>query len=134
MVSSLRSFQVGPRPSKSDSPSWLCSSEMSSRMRSSPGPSPGRAGATCGVIFSVSATFSRSIDGPVEAIVEGEAAASFDHSLAHYLELAKGRYAGTQSRKEGIVVRPLSTLHSELLRGRLSFKTISNEFLLKEED
>lgn len=71
---------------------------------------------------------------PVEGIFEGEAAQGFDHSLAHYLERAKGRYAGTQSRKEGIVVRPLATVRSPHLQGRLSFKVISNEFLLKEED
>ena len=71
---------------------------------------------------------------PVEHVVTGEAARTFDHSLEHYLKLAGGFYAGTRCRKEGIVVRPLVERHSATLGGRLSFKIISNEFLLKDED
>lgn len=71
---------------------------------------------------------------PVEAVVDGDAALRFEHTLPRWLEAANGRYAGTKSRKEGIVVRPLVGARSPTLGGRLSFKVISNEFLLKDED
>lgn len=71
---------------------------------------------------------------PVERVVEGEEAARFEHTLERYLELARGLYTGTKNRKEGIVVRPLNESRSEVLSGRLSFKVINNEFLLKDED
>lgn len=71
---------------------------------------------------------------PYERIVSGEEAKTFDHSLEHWLRLAGGRYEGTTNRKEGIVVRPLVGRRSEVLGGRLSFKVIDNDFLLKEED
>lgn len=71
---------------------------------------------------------------PCETIVEGEDARTFDHSLAHWLTRTRGRYAGTQNRKEGIVVRPLVTRHSPTLGARLSFKVIDNDFLLKDDD
>lgn len=45
-----------------------------------------------------------------------------------------GLYAGTKQRKEGIVVRPLVEQRSVTLGGRLSFKVINNDFLLKDED
>ncbi len=71
---------------------------------------------------------------PVEAVVVGEAAARFEHSLELWLERAKGLYEGTRNRKEGIVVRPLHDAPSATLGGRMSFKVINNEFLLKDED
>jgi RNA ligase (TIGR02306 family) len=72
---------------------------------------------------------------PVEQVVTGEAARTFDHGLEHYLKLAQGCYAGTKNRKEGIVVRPLTERPSPTLGGgRLSFKVINNDFLLKDED
>jgi len=71
---------------------------------------------------------------PVELRLEGDAAAAFPHSLERWLEQAKGLYAGTKNRKEGIVVRPLRETQSPTLGGRLSFKVINNEFLLKDED
>lgn len=71
---------------------------------------------------------------PIDRIVTGEAASTFDHSLEHYLGLAPGLYPGTRNRREGIVVRPLDPRRSATLGGRLSFKVISNEFLLEEED
>ncbi len=48
--------------------------------------------------------------------------------------LAHGRYAGTSNRREGIVIRPLVPQRSPTLSGRLSFKVISNGFLLEDED
>ncbi|GHG63412.1 RNA ligase (ATP) [Comamonas sp. JC664] len=71
---------------------------------------------------------------PVEHVVTGEAARTFDHGLEHYLKLAQGFYPGTRHRKEGIVVRPLVERRSPTLGGRLSFKVINNDFLLKDED
>lgn len=70
---------------------------------------------------------------PVELRVDGDDAATFEHSLAVYLRLAQGLYRGTRSRKEGIVVRPLIEAQSPTLGGRLSFKVINNDFLLKDE-
>ncbi|MGE3965942.1 MAG: RNA ligase (ATP) [Planctomycetota bacterium] len=71
---------------------------------------------------------------PIETLVAGDDARSFEHSLERWLELARGEYDGTKNRKEGIVVRPLHVRHSEVLGGRLSFKVINNDFLLKDED
>lgn len=71
---------------------------------------------------------------PIERVVRGDDAARFDHSLAGWLEAARGTYAGTGQRKEGIVVRPLAEQPSATLGGRLSFKVINNDFLLKDED
>ncbi|HZI10589.1 MAG TPA: RNA ligase family protein [Myxococcus sp.] len=72
---------------------------------------------------------------PVEHVVTGEAARTFDHGLEHYLKLAQGFYPGTRNRKEGIVVRPLTERPSPTLGGgRLSFKVINNDFLLKDEE
>lgn len=71
---------------------------------------------------------------PIEHVVEGEQAARFDHSLEGWLERARGVYTGTKNRKEGIVVRPLEETPSATLGGRLSFKVINNDYLLKDED
>lgn len=71
---------------------------------------------------------------PVEREVHGEEAESYAHSLDHWLNASKGLYPGTKNRKEGIVIRPLEEMHSPTLSGRLSFKVINNEFLLKDDD
>lgn len=71
---------------------------------------------------------------PVEDVFVGDRAWPFNHSLDAWLERAKGVYEGTKNRKEGIVVRPLIETYSRKLQGRLSFKVINNEFLLKDED
>jgi RNA ligase (TIGR02306 family) len=70
---------------------------------------------------------------PVEDVVVGHRAATYGHSLDGWLEVAKGSYEGTKNRKEGIVIRPLVETYSRKLQGRLSFKVINNEFLLKDE-
>ncbi|MBB5037670.1 hypothetical protein [Prosthecobacter dejongeii] len=59
---------------------------------------------------------------------------SFGHSLESLLSLAEGHYPGTQNEREGIVIRPLSERFSSTLGGRLSFKAISNRFLLSGGD
>jgi RNA ligase (TIGR02306 family) len=71
---------------------------------------------------------------PIERVVRGADAAAHRHDLDGWLEAARGLYPGTKQRKEGIVVRPLVESHSPALGGRLSFKVINNDFLLKDED
>ena len=50
------------------------------------------------------------------------------------LEMAKGKYTGTNNNREGIVIRPCKVKYSEVLGGRLSCKVVNNEYLLKEEE
>lgn len=66
---------------------------------------------------------------PVDEVERGE---SFAHSQDSLLALAEGKYPGTTNEREGIVIRPLNETFSPTLGGRLSFKAISNRFLLKE--
>jgi RNA ligase (TIGR02306 family) len=66
---------------------------------------------------------------PVELVEVGE---SFAHTQDSLLQLAEGKYAGTNNEREGIVIRPRAEVNSLVLAGRLSFKAISNRFLLKE--
>jgi len=66
----------------------------------------------------------------VPTAFEGE---EFDYTLETILEAAKGNY-DSGLRREGIVIRPLKERHSGVLRGRLSFKAINNDWLLKDED
>ena len=68
---------------------------------------------------------------PVDVVESGE---SFAHSQESLLALAEGKYAGTGNEREGIVLRPRRETRSTALVGRLSFKAISNRFLLKEGD
>lgn len=62
---------------------------------------------------------------------EGE---SFDETLESLLTKSEGRYPGTDNQREGIVIRPREAMRSEVLAGRLSFKAISNAYLLDERD
>jgi RNA ligase (TIGR02306 family) len=71
---------------------------------------------------------------PIERVVRGAEAAAYPHELDGWLEAARGLYPGTKQRKEGIVVRTLVETPSTVLEGRLSFKVINNDFLLKDED
>jgi RNA ligase (TIGR02306 family) len=68
---------------------------------------------------------------PIERVVRD---ADYTHTLDGWIEAARGLYAGTKQRKEGIVIRPLVETLSPSLGGRLSFKVINNDFLLKDED
>ena len=70
---------------------------------------------------------------PIERVVRGDEAANFVHTLDGWLEAARGNYVGTKNRKEGIVIRPLVETYSRTLQGRLSFKAINNDFLLKDD-
>ena len=67
----------------------------------------------------------------VDVIETGEA---FAHTQASLLSLAEGKYPGTNNEREGIVIRPQHETRSDVLGGRLSFKAISNRYLLKETD
>lgn len=55
-------------------------------------------------------------------------------SINTLLELAKGKYIGTTNNREGIVIRSMDEIYSNVLRGRMSFKVINNDYLLKEEE
>jgi RNA ligase (TIGR02306 family) len=57
----------------------------------------------------------------------------FYMSLNDLLDYASGTYTGTSNRREGIVVRSTENVRSATLGGRLSFKVLNNEFLLKDE-
>jgi RNA ligase (TIGR02306 family) len=68
---------------------------------------------------------------PVPVVAEGE---DFAHDLASLLALAEGKYPGTKNEREGVVLRPRRAMQSATLAGRLSFKAISNRFLLDERE
>ncbi|HVF85051.1 MAG TPA: RNA ligase (ATP) [Abditibacteriaceae bacterium] len=68
---------------------------------------------------------------PVAIVEQGD---SFEYSMDELLARAEGKYDNTSNEREGVVIRPTTERRSEILAGRLSFKTISNRFLLKEGD
>lgn len=68
---------------------------------------------------------------PIEKVLLAEDLAAFDWSLEAWLRRAEGKYDGTDSPREGIVIRPIVSTYSPALRGRLSFKIINNDFLIK---
>lgn len=70
---------------------------------------------------------------PIERVVSENELDTFDYSFTAWLRYAKGKYANTTKNREGIVVRPLVETYSPTLQGRLSFKVINNDFLLKDE-
>lgn len=55
-----------------------------------------------------------------------ETGTAFSYTLPELLTKAEGLYTGTQNLREGIVIRSLD-------KPRISFKVLSNEFLLKED-
>lgn len=57
----------------------------------------------------------------------------FNFTLEELLEIAKGKYPGTNNNREGIVIRPIMESYSETLAGRMSIKVINNDYLLKDE-
>ena len=58
----------------------------------------------------------------------------FAYTLEQLLEKAKGKYAGTDNDREGIVVRAMQGEFSEKMRNRISFKVLNNVFLEKEKE
>ena len=69
----------------------------------------------------------------LDAVATMETGESFAHTQESLLALAEGKYPGTKNEREGIVIRPLREMLSATLGGRLSFKAISNRYLLVEE-
>ncbi|MDP3157590.1 MAG: RNA ligase (ATP) [Archangium sp.] len=68
---------------------------------------------------------------PVPLAFEG---ARFDETVDSLLQKAEGTYENTGNQREGIVIRPVQPMRSDVLGGRLSFKAISNRYLLDERD
>jgi RNA ligase (TIGR02306 family) len=64
---------------------------------------------------------------PVDSILD----ADDKWTIEQLLNVAKGCYPGTKAHREGIVIRPLVECQSRELKGRMSFKVINNDFLLK---
>jgi hypothetical protein len=50
-----------------------------------------------------------------------------NHTLEDLLEMAKGVYKSGRTR-EGIVIRPTKERFSNVMKGRMSFKAINNEY------
>lgn len=70
----------------------------------------------------------------IPAVDVVEMGGAFGYTQEQLLALAEGKYPGTDNEREGIVIRPQTEMYSNILGGRLSFKAISNRFLLKEKD
>lgn len=69
---------------------------------------------------------------PVPVVEEGDA---FNETVESLLRKAEGKYVGTNNEREGLVVRPRDIpIYSNTLGGPLSFKVISNRYLLSEKD
>ena len=67
---------------------------------------------------------------PVDSILDADA----NWAVEQLLKVAEGVYPGTDSPREGIVVRPLIECYSAELKGRLSFKVINPLYLLANAD
>ena len=52
-------------------------------------------------------------------------------TIEEFLTLAQGFYKGTSQAREGIVIRALYDRCSLVLKGRLSFKVVNNDYLLR---
>lgn len=65
----------------------------------------------------------------VEVLETGD---SFNYTVDELLKAAEGKYASGKHR-EGIVIRPQVEMYSKTLRGRMSFKAINMNYLLKYE-
>lgn len=59
---------------------------------------------------------------------------SFNYTIEELIDKADGVYQETGRRREGIVVRPINSERSRVLSDRLSFKVISNKYLLKNKE
>ena len=54
----------------------------------------------------------------------------FNFALEELLEMAKGKYEGTDNHREGIVIRPTQECYSDALDGRMSIKVLNNDYLI----
>ena len=59
---------------------------------------------------------------------------TFDYTVEQLLEIVSSLKYDNGSPAEGVVIRPLTEIYSQVLKGRLSIKAISNEFLLKYKE
>ena len=73
-------------------------------------------------------------DAGLTAVETVETGDTFAHTQEELLALAEGKYPGTKNEREGVVIRPRAETFSATLAGRLSFKAISNRYLLAERD
>lgn len=73
-------------------------------------------------------------DMKLETVEIMETGETFAYDMETLLQMAKGRYRGTSNEREGIVVRSAETIISKIMQGRLSFKVLNNDYLLKDED
>ena len=58
----------------------------------------------------------------------------FDFTFGELMEMAGGYYCNTKNLKEGIVIRTVEEEYSKVMRGRSSFKVVSNEFLIRNKE
>lgn len=75
--------------------------------------------------------FCEDIGVPVVPVIDARVVFK-EITLEELLEMAKGVYEGTKTAREGIVIRPVKETYSETIKGRLSVKVCSNDYLLKE--
>lgn len=69
----------------------------------------------------------------IETVPIEEVEDSFEYkTIEDLIERAKGNY-DSGNKKEGIVIRPLKEEYCYQLSGRLSFKVLNNDFLLKQD-
>lgn len=54
-------------------------------------------------------------------------------NMEELLEMAEGTYEGTKNFREGIVIRPIEEMYSNVMKGRMSFKCLNNKYLIKFE-
>lgn len=58
----------------------------------------------------------------------------FNWTLEELLIVAEGNYKGTDTKREGVVIRLMVNEYSEFTNGRVSFKVVNNKYLLKNEE
>lgn len=54
-----------------------------------------------------------------------------NENMEKLLEMAEGTYKGTNNFREGIVIRPIEEMYSNVMKGRMSFKCLNNKYLVK---
>lgn len=58
----------------------------------------------------------------------------FGFTFGELMEMAGGYYCNTKNLKEGIVIRTVEEEYSKVMKGRSSFKVVSNEFLIRNKE
>jgi RNA ligase (TIGR02306 family) len=71
---------------------------------------------------------------PLVPILDDNFVPDASTSVESLLKMAEGHYKNTRNEREGIVIRLIEPSPSVVLQGRISFKIISNRFLLKGGD